>query len=249
MELRKRTKQVTSLHSGTTQRAIAALHAHAHDEASARGATALSLEGRLEPRLLGHAPDQDDLVLVLSKDEYVLQIGPAAQAVASTILESLKSSGSQRGTRAFTEPELAALEEGGAELLHAAPDRAGALRAILEFASLIGDAYTVQQAAQVLSVNPSRIRQRLTARPPTLYGIKDGGAWRIPKFQFHGRQLTKGIDRVISKLPADLSPVAVVRWFTLPSPDLEVDDGAVSPLQWLQAGGDPTVAAELAAGL
>ena len=123
------------------------------------------------------------------------------------------------------------------------------MRATLEFASLIGDAYTVQQAAQLLSVNPSRIRQRLTARPPTLYGIKDGGAWRIPEFQFHGRQLTKGIDRVTPKLPADLSPVAVVRWFTLPNPDLEVDDGAVSPLQWLRAGGDPKVAAELAAGL
>jgi hypothetical protein len=167
MELRKRTKHATALRSGTTQRAIAALHAYAHDEASARGATALSLAGRLEPRLLGHAPDRDDLVLVLSKDEYVLQLGPEAQTVASAILESLKSSGSQRGTRAFTESELAALEEGGAELLHAAPDRTGTLRAILEFASLIGDAYTVQQAAQLLSVNPSRIRQRLTARPPT----------------------------------------------------------------------------------
>ena len=95
MELRKGTKHATALRSGTTQRAIAALHAYAHDEASARGATALSLEGRLEPRLLGHAPDRDDLVLVLSKDEYVLQLGPEAQTVASAILESLKSSGSQ----------------------------------------------------------------------------------------------------------------------------------------------------------
>ncbi len=236
--------------SASTQEAIAALYASAHDEESARGATALSLEGRLPP-LLGKVLGQharDELVLVLSKGEYVLQHGPVARPVASAILESLKN-WPQRGTHAFTESELAALEEGGAELLHATPDHVGAVRAILEFTALREDAYTVQEAALVLSVNDSRIRQRLTARPPSLYGIKEGGAWRIPKFQFHDRQLTKGIDRVIPNIPADLSPVAVVRWFTSSNPDLEIDDVAVSPLQWLQAGGDPTTAAELASGL
>lgn len=215
------------------QHAIADLHARAHEEADARGTSTLELQGKLSPRLLKHAPDRDEvLVLVLSSDSYVVQ----------------KLRSSDEGG-AFTESELAALEEGGADLLHAPPDPSMAARAIHEYATLRSTAYSVEEAAALLRVNPSRIRQRLTSRPPTLYGLKEAGAWRIPRFQFQQRRLVPGIDRVIASLPPDLSPVAVARWFSVPSPDLELDDHPLSPIQWLQAGGDPRAAADLAASL
>jgi len=55
-------------------------------------------------------------------------------------------------------------------------------RATAEYARLLSDSYTVPQVAGLLDVNTSRIRQRLTGTPRTLYGIKLGKAWRIPKF-------------------------------------------------------------------
>ena len=121
-------------------------------------------------------------------------------------------------------------------------------RATAEYARLLHDSYTAEQAAGVLGVNASRIRQRLTGTPRTLYGIKMGRSWRIPKFQFHGRRVIPGIERVVERLALDVHPVAVHRWFTAPSPDLTVDDKPASPLDWLRVGNPPEAVAELAAG-
>lgn len=110
---------------------------------------------------------------------------------------------------------------------------------------------TTHEAAKRLNVNDSRVRQRLAKR--SLYGIKAGDEWRLPAFQFARTGLVPGIDRVLPRLPSRLSPIAVYRWLHTPNPDL--DDGSeeqgrtLTPLQWLQTGGDPEVVAELAAGL
>src|SRR5439155_19546177 len=118
-----------------------------------------------------------------------------------------------------------------------------------EYADLLRDSYSAEQAARILSVNPSRIRQRLTATPRTLYGIKHGKSWRIPRFQFRQRRLVPGIEMVVSRLAENLHPVAVHRWFTCPNQDLTVAERPVSPLQWLQSGNPPRAVADLAAEL
>lgn len=123
-------------------------------------------------------------------------------------------------------------------------------RAAFEYAVLRETALTTHEAAKRLGVNDSRVRQRLAQR--ALYGIKVGDEWRLPAFQFARRGLVPGIDRVLSRLPESLTPVAVHRWFQTPNPDLEAKEGkgeALTPLQWLACGNDPEVAAELAAGL
>jgi hypothetical protein len=123
-------------------------------------------------------------------------------------------------------------------------------RATAEYARLLHDSYTAEDAADLLGVNASRIRQRLTGAPRTLYGIKAGRGWRIPKFQFHGRRLVPGIERAMERLAPDLHPVAVYRWFTSPNSDLTRDgDTPMSPLDWLRVGNPPDSVAELAAGL
>lgn len=148
----------------------------------------------------------------------------------------------------FTEEEERELARGGFESLEPLPEREDpAARTAAGFVALLATALTTEAAADLLGVKESRIRQRLQAR--TLYGVKRGRAWRLPRFQFTDSGTVPGIDVVLSRLAQDLHPMAVWRWITSPAPELVVDDIVVSPRDWLCSGGDPERAAELAAAL
>lgn len=151
----------------------------------------------------------------------------------------------------LTEHEERLLREGGLDPRPLGPSETPVLyRATAEYATLLNDSYTVGQAAALLGVNTSRIRQRLIGEPRTVYGIKFGKGWRIPRFQFQGRRLVPGIETVVPRIPANLHPVAVHRWFTSPHQDLtSAGQTPISPLDWLRIGNPPGVVADLAAGL
>jgi len=122
----------------------------------------------------------------------------------------------------------------------------------LEYARLLQSSLSVDQAAQLLGVNPSRVRQRLTGDRRTLYGMKEGKSWRVPTFQFAGKKPVPGTGAVVAALPRDLHPVAVQRWLTTPHPDLRIDpeeERSVAPLDWLRTGRAPEVVVDLARGL
>lgn len=121
-----------------------------------------------------------------------------------------------------------------------------------EFARLRNESYTTEEAATVLGVSVGRIRQRLTSIPPSLYGIKAAGDWRIPRFQFEGQHLIAGIESVVAQLRAELNPVAVWRWFTTANPDLPADEDEtrlLTPLEWLRTGGASEIVGMLASDL
>jgi hypothetical protein len=124
------------------------------------------------------------------------------------------------------------------------------IRSRIEFEVLLRrDSLTLADAAKALGVSPSRLRQRLSPGKRTLYGIKDQGAWLIPKFQFEGRnKLVRGIDRVLPRIRRDAHPLAVKKWFTTPHQDLVLgqEERRVAPLAWLAAGQSPDVVADLA---
>ena len=154
--------------------------------------------------------------------------------------------------RALLEPEeVELLECGGFELDHLAFGLEDPIvRASFEYAVLLTTGLTTRNAAERVGVSDSRIRQRLGEG--ALYGIKAEEEWRLPAFQFAGVGLVPGIDRVFPRLPKSLNPVAVHRWFHTPNPDLEGLGGegiGLTPLEWLQAGNDPEIVAELAAAL
>jgi hypothetical protein len=151
----------------------------------------------------------------------------------------------------LTAEEESILGRGGLQPDRLRPDERRLLyRGTVEYADLLRDSYSVEQAARVLGVNGSRIRQRLTGTQRTLYGVKFAKAWRIPRFQFQKRHLVPGIEAVLARLPGNLHPVAVHRWFTSPNQDLTVADGRpVSPLEWLRSGNPPAPVADLAAAL
>jgi len=126
------------------------------------------------------------------------------------------------------------------------------LRGALEFSALIASALSSKQAAKLLGVDASRIRQRLTGRRPTLYGVKWRGEWLLPRFQFAGKAEVPGLVEVVPQLDSSLNPVEVARWFLSPNPDLfvESDNGeAASPREWLLAGHSPMEVARLAEDL
>ena len=157
------------------------------------------------------------------------------------------------GRRELTEGELRFLDEAGVDPAELAPrDRAASSPLALtaaDYAALLATALTVPELAARLGVDESRVRQRLARH--TLYGIKDGKGWRIPRFQLDddGRAPVPGLQLVAPRW-VGAHPVEVARWFTLPHVDLEDADGhPIPPRAWLQSGGDPQTVAGLAGEL
>lgn len=154
----------------------------------------------------------------------------------------------------LTDAEAAALERGGLALEPV--EEIGADDPIVEtaaiYASLLATSFTVSQVAAILGVSMGRVRQELYAG--TMYGIKDVGAWRLPRWQFNDdvTGLLPGIRRVLPRIDRGIHPVAVYTWFTSPDPDLVIDDDeeiTVSPRDWLRSGCSSDVVAELASAL
>ncbi len=153
--------------------------------------------------------------------------------------------------RDLTAAEAEALRSGGFDL---AGEDLGEddplVRTAAEYAALLQNALTTATAAARLRVAPSRIRQRLIARPPSLYGIRLASGWRIPEFQFEGDEILHGWPAVVAALDVELHPISVYRWFTTPNTDLEDQEGRrISPRDWLRLGHKQSTVAELAAGL
>lgn len=147
----------------------------------------------------------------------------------------------------LTEREKKLLAEGAGKprrIPRNAPDPRAA--SLAHMAKLRADSLSVEEAAKLLGVNPSRIRQRLGGKPRTLLGMKVGRSWRVFRYQLDGHQLVLNLEKVIAAMPRGRDPVGEHNWLTLPDPDLEVGDRAVSPIEWLRRGHDPEQVIEVA---
>jgi hypothetical protein len=153
-------------------------------------------------------------------------------------------------TSALTEPEEEALAKGGVEAVTANELRRIAADGAAAYQHLRGESLGIEDAAHRLGVTTSRVRQRLAER--SLYGLKEGNTWLLPAFQFAATGLVPRIEAVLKRLPADISPLAVARWFASANSDLctrDEEERPLSPRQWLLEGNPPELAAELAAAL
>ncbi len=152
------------------------------------------------------------------------------------------------GSADLTPAETQTLERGGLRLSPPAQTVRRALTtSAAEYAALVATGYSTAGAAELLGIDPSRVRHRLAAH--SLYGLKSADGWRLPRFQFDGDQTLPGLERVLPRLERTLHPVSVVRWMLSPDPDLELDGRPASPRDWLLSGGDPVPVAELASAL
>ncbi|MHB8476881.1 MAG: DNA-binding protein [Steroidobacteraceae bacterium] len=118
-----------------------------------------------------------------------------------------------------------------------------------QYMALLEDSLSAAEAAKLLRVDASRVRQRLRAR--SLFGIEYEGGWRLPRFQFERRLVIPGLAQVLKSLPADLFPLDTVDWFVIPDPDLQLDGDAspLSPREWLLSGRPVEAVVTLARGL
>lgn len=148
----------------------------------------------------------------------------------------------------FTPAERDALRRGGFNLepFQHGPD-SPLVRSAAKYAALLDTAYDVADAAVILDVDPSRVRQRLAER--SLWGVKVRGHWLLPRFQFDDTGPLPGIEVVFPRVRPDIYLVGLYNWFMLPDPDLEVDEETLSPRDWLRARRDPHIVASLAAEL
>jgi excisionase family DNA binding protein len=150
--------------------------------------------------------------------------------------------------REFSPAEAAVLEEGGLDLSPPAAAEPDPLaRTAARYAALLATALTTREAAGLLGTGESRVRQRLKEK--SLYGVKAGRENRLPAFQFEGGKEVPGIGEVLRHVDRSLHPVALLNWFTLPNPDLYLDEDeerALSPREWLLSGGNPEILVPLA---
>lgn len=186
------------------------------------------------------------LVALVGRSNPRLSVDTFLELLTDT-LENQPRPDLKRAESQFTEPEMAELVREGVIVSGEAKRGGAAARTAAEFAGLITNSLTVSEAGQLMAVDPSRVRQRLTNR--TLYGVKVGRAWRIPIFQFGADGQVRGLDQVLVVLPPTLHPVAVQRWLTTPLPDLELEGEQLSPLEWLKSTGDPAPVIEIARDL
>lgn len=135
-------------------------------------------------------------------------------------------------------PEIAALRSVGAfkDPVSVAADNDPLVRSQAEYMALLEESLSAADAAKLLQVDVSRVRQRLRER--SLFGIEYQSGWRLPRFQFERRLVIPGLAQVLKALPNDIFPLDVADWFALPDSDLrlEGDVTPLSPRQWLLSG-------------
>lgn len=135
-------------------------------------------------------------------------------------------------------PELQAMNAADEERMRQFPDPRARTRQ--RFALLFANSLDVLTVAQLLREPLPVTEERLTGR--RLYGFDSKIGWRVPAFQFSQGRIVRNLDHVVPRLRQDLHPLEVVNWFHRDNPDLQ----HVSPVTWLQAGGDVGIVAHLA---
>jgi CheY-like chemotaxis protein len=198
--------------------------------------------------------DSSELALI-SRQDFSTMLARLSKLVAERAMQRSFREAYERvladaetGALDLTSEEIKALKSAAFPIHGEVKSAPAAARAAM-YDAIIASSLTTEQAAKKLGVNTSRIRQRLLADPPQLYGIRRNSVWWLPKFQFGRKDLVPGIDKVIARLDSRLDPVAVDTWFRTPNVDLEDDDDALSPLNWLTQGRNYERVAELAEDL
>jgi len=148
----------------------------------------------------------------------------------------------------FSPAERQALSETGLDLSPLEADESDPrARTVAEQAVLRDTALSVNQAADRIGVDSSRIRHRIG--DGRLIGWKDRGGWRLPAWQFTDHDVLPGLETVLAGMPQDQPALVLAKFMTTAQDDLELGERPVSPREWLLAGGSARRVAELASAI
>ena len=100
-------------------------------------------------------------------------------------------------------------------------------------------------AAAAERLGRSVVRIRGAIADGSLYGVKVGRSWLVPRWQLDQAQPLPHLRKVIAVIPEGTSAVTLERVMTLPSAELYVDGQPVSPRNWLLAGNDPAAVVDM----
>ncbi len=118
-----------------------------------------------------------------------------------------------------------------------------AARGAADVQQLAASTLSIEQAAEVLSVDRSRISHRLSVG--ALSAVSIGSRRRIPAWQFQDHAELPHLAQVVAAIPPDAHPLDVAALMTTSQDEL----AGRTPVQHLAGGGDPAPVAELLAGL
>jgi hypothetical protein len=147
----------------------------------------------------------------------------------------------------LTAPEIDYLEEHGG----VTDDRESLVRSRVAAAvredTVERESMTVEQAAELMRISPSRVRHRIKEGSVYAYPSSGRGVGRkIPHWQFHGPEPVPHLAAVLNALPERFRP-SDIRAFALNAKVDDPDNAVTVPLlEWLRDGGDPETARALA---
>ncbi|MDV6012248.1 DNA-binding protein [Haloechinothrix sp. LS1_15] len=143
----------------------------------------------------------------------------------------------------FSAEQQEALAEVGLDLSPYADDEpCPRAKSVVAHAVFTKSAYSVSEAARLLDLTQSEVRDRLRQRK--LFGWKDS-EWHLPAWQFTEGGPLPGLRSVIPAIPPDQPPMVVAAFMNTQQPDLEINGQRVTPREWLLAHGDPKSVANL----
>jgi len=154
-------------------------------------------------------------------------------------------------TRDLSEHELNILEQGGFPPLPECVSSSENMTTVAgEIGVMIAGSLSQAQAAQLMGVDPSRVRQRISQR--TLYAILgDDNVKVLPRFQFTDKGALPGLEKILPVINDEAHPIAIQRFFLTASPDLYSDEAKtnLSPRDWLITRHSPEPIIRMAADL
>lgn len=112
-------------------------------------------------------------------------------------------------------------------------------RSAAAFVDLMARSFRGDDAvAKFLGVNRSRVSQRVSDHSLYSFTGVDGDRC-FPEWQFADHGTLPGLRAVFSALGPKIHPLVVDHWARTPSVDLVVGGENLTPVLWLQTGGDP----------
>lgn len=146
--------------------------------------------------------------------------------------------------RALSEHDLGVLAEVG--MSAADLDRRAEPGLVEHAARLLSDtssALPAAAAAERLGRSATRVRGAIA--DGSLYGVKVGRSWLLPRWQLDDATPLPHLRKVIAAIPEGASAITLERVMTAPSDELYVDAAPVSPRDWLLTGNDPAVVVDM----
>lgn len=229
--------------SATTGRLVSTARAARAAQAADRGEV-LSFTVAGTPSTLDSNAVTALVSMALQHEATLHQLASRVGMSVDELIGALQRTVLEPSTSSFTDSEMSVLTAAHVDLTGPAEGAATVELAGRAAAHrLVAEALTIDEAAVALAVTPGRVRQRLSAGELLHVRRADGQAL-IPRWQIREGRIVPGLKQLFAGAP-ELHPLAVARYMTAPHPDLELDDEAVSPSDWLLTGGDVEPVVEL----